>query len=156
MILVPDLLEKKGIAMAKKTLILLVAASIAIFIQVDLLEAKDDKEIIKVFYDNLEAMEREDIKAYMATIHEASPGYALTEQVTAKAFDLYDLKYTVDELEVIEESKGEAKVKFMMTTKKIRGPEFRDNRIKGVHILKKSKGKWKIFKTVPDNIEYFN
>ncbi len=33
-------------------------------------------------------------------------------------------------------------------------PEFKNNRISGVHTLKKFKGEWKLFGTAIDNIEY--
>ncbi len=119
-------------------------------------KTESDGEIMSLMNENLRALENEDMEGYMATIHEQSAGYAITEHTMLEAFDMYDLKYELIDVKVVEKSSQEAKVKFVQITQKIDGPVFRDNKISGVHILKKSDGKWKIYDTQIDSIDYLN
>jgi hypothetical protein len=48
----------------------------------------------------------------------------------------------------------EAKVRFSQVTRKISGPEFRDNRVSGVHVLRKLNGEWKLFDTERIKVDY--
>jgi hypothetical protein len=106
--------------------------------------------------ENLRALNAEDIDAYMATIDENSPVYDFTRSFTQQLIDNYNLRYEINSLEVISQSSNEAQVQVTQTTTKIDGPEFRNNRIQAVHILKKSNGEWKIFATEVRNVEYLD
>jgi len=141
----------------KRAFILLLITIIAgIFISGCAQITETDSEIISVLYENLKAAENEDLESYMATIHEQSPFYAQTEQTMQLIFTKYDLKYELKELKVIEKSDQEAKVKFIQIAKKVSGPEFRNNKTTGIHILKKSDGKWKIYGAQIKNIDYLD
>lgn len=118
--------------------------------------AVTDGEIISVIYENLRAAQDEDLEAYMATIHEQSPIYASTEQLTSQGFDSYDLTYDLEYVQVIEKSDSEARVDFVQTTRKVNGPAFRDYKITGIYILRKSSEKWKIYLLRTQKIEYLD
>lgn len=117
---------------------------------------KRDRETIAVIYRNLETAENESLREHLATIHEESPVYSAIEKIMSQAFIRYDLKYSIKDIKVVASSPDEIKVKFAQTTKKVQGPEFRDNVVKGSHILRKSGGNWKIYNTIIDNIDYLN
>ncbi len=56
----------------------------------------------------------------------------------------------------LSNKKNEVVVAFILTTRKIRGPSFRDNKIDGEMILKKEEGYWKIYDQDVHNVKYLN
>ena len=110
--------------------------------------------ILEPIYANLEASTQEDVEAYMATLHPDSPAYATTEQLMQQVFDTYDLSYEIADLVVLSVEDDEARVSFVLTTRKISGPEFRDNEITGVFILRQDGDVWKIYSQEISNIKY--
>lgn len=116
----------------------------------------EDDEITSVIFENLKFAENEDLEGCMATIHEQSPTYAVTEKQMEQIFDIYDLKYKMESVKVIEKSSQEAVVEYVQITSKENGPEFRDNKVKGTHTLKKSNGKWKLYSSEITSIEYLD
>ena len=117
---------------------------------------RPEDECIAVVYENLEASNAEDIDAYMATIHSHSPLYDQTEDTLYAIFRSYDLSYQIDRLDVVKSNPTEIQLSFELTTKKIRGPGFRDNTIDGVMILRQEGGLWKIYDQMIDNVNYLN
>jgi hypothetical protein len=109
-----------------------------------------------VIYENIRASNAEDKQAYMATIHPDSPAYKTTEDSLDTIFDTFDLSYRVSGVSVIEENSREVKLTFTLVTRKIRGPDFRDNQVDGVMILRKDGDVWKIYNQTVDNIKYLN
>jgi hypothetical protein len=109
-----------------------------------------------VIYENIRAANAEDLAAYMATIHPNSPAYATTQELLKKSFETYDLSYAVSGVAVVEENSQEVSLSFILVTRKIRGPSFRDNKISGVMILHKDGEVWKIYDQKIDNIQYLN
>jgi hypothetical protein len=150
------ILATKGGDLKMKRVFILVLITIIAGIFISGCGPKTDGEITSVIYKNLNAMENKDIQSYMATIHEQSPIYAQTEQALPIYFNTFDLKCELKDVKVIEKSDQEAKVKFVQITKKVSGPAFRNNKLTGIHILKKSEGKWKIYNTETKNIEYLD
>jgi hypothetical protein len=118
--------------------------------------ASSDADILAAINENLTAMEREDVNATMATIDENSPGYATTKDLIKVIFDEYDLKYEISDLKVVEKKGNEAKVSFTQVTRKVSGPEFRDNKITGLHTLRYTGGKWRIFDSAVQTTDYLN
>lgn len=114
----------------------------------------DANVIIAPIYANIDASNAEDITAYMATLHSQSPVYAQTESMLSPMFTQYDLSFEVTNLDVIEQTEKEARVAFVLVTRKIRGPEFRDNQVSGVMILRPEHGAWKIYNQEVNAIEY--
>ncbi|HMN48179.1 MAG TPA: hypothetical protein PKD67_03510 [Ignavibacteriaceae bacterium] len=96
---------------------------------------------------NAEFMNDKNLEGVMSTIHPESPNYPAVETMAKTIFDRYDLKYTIESIKVLEENDNEAKVEFTQLTKKIKGPEFKDNRTTGIHTLKKDGDSWKIYST---------
>lgn len=105
---------------------------------------------------NLEAMEEEDLDKYMSTISIPSDEISSTEETLKKYFRNYDLKYAIEDFQVLTTDNDDAQVQVVQTTKKIQGLDFRDNRVTAIHHLKLINGQWKIFKTDTKNIEYIN
>jgi tetratricopeptide (TPR) repeat protein len=114
------------------------------------------ENVTAVIFENIRASNTENYARYMATIHSKSPGYKSTEAMTKEAFSLFDLSYKISRVKVIDQKRDKAVVAFVLTTKKIRGPSFRDNRITGEMILRKENGVWKIYDQKVHNITYLN
>jgi hypothetical protein len=69
---------------------------------------------------------------------------------------LFDLSYQISGLKITNQTKNEVVVAFTLTTRKIRGPSFRDNRINGDMILRQEDDRWKIYNQVVHDIKYLN
>jgi murein L,D-transpeptidase YcbB/YkuD len=100
---------------------------------------------VDVIHRNMEAMNKEDIAGYMATIHPQGSGYAQTEAVLTELFEIYDLSTTLTDVRLESETADEARVYALMTTRKLSGPEFNNNRLDVIFILRKHQGEWKFF-----------
>lgn len=103
---------------------------------------------------NVEFMNKEDFDGVMSTIHPESSYYSTTESLVKKIFDIYDLNYKLEKVKIIEENENEVKVEFVQITKKLKGPEFKNNRTTGVHTMKKDGESWKIFSTEVTDLEF--
>jgi tetratricopeptide (TPR) repeat protein len=114
------------------------------------------EDVTDVIIQNIIASNNEDFDRYMATIHSKSPGYEATAQMLSTIFGDYDLTYQISELEVVEQTSREAQVNFVLTTRKVRGPEFQDNQVSGRMILKKDNGAWKIYDQKIENVQYLD
>jgi hypothetical protein len=110
--------------------------------------------ITSVVYENIAAHNAEDVERYMATLHSDAPNYDQTRDVLSDMYRNYDIQHTISEVELLKSTKTRAEVSFVLTTKKVRGPSFRDNRVTGVFILKKEDGRWKLYDQKVDDIEY--
>jgi tetratricopeptide (TPR) repeat protein len=102
-------------------------------------------ELFNVLYSNARAANDENVPAYMATIHPESPSYNQTERALTDAFAQYDLEFWFFNLSVTKLTSKEAHIHFSLSTKKIRGPAFRDNIVTGTMILRLDNGIWKIY-----------
>ena len=118
--------------------------------------AESPDEVVQVVFDNVIAANREDLGAYMATIHPESPGYNATQTTIRSAFSLYDLSYEIFIPEMIEQDKSEALISFVLTTRKVRGAAFQNNRVTGEMTLRKYEGEWMIYDQRVDDIQYLN
>ena len=119
-------------------------------------KTENDSGITSVVYENMKYAQNEDIENFMATIHDQAPKYASTEKQIQQSFNTYDIKYKLEEVKVIEKSDQIAKVKFVQIAEKINGPVFRNYKVTGIHILKKSNGKWKIYSTLIEKVDYLD
>lgn len=68
----------------------------------------------------------------------------------------YDLKLDIESVRILKISENKADVEVQQVTSKVSGEEFRDNRTKIVHQLKKVDGAWKISGSKPIKIDYFD
>lgn len=114
------------------------------------------EDIFWVIYENIRASNYEDIDRYMSTIHSRSPGYRVTKNSIEEIFSDYDLSYRVSNLRVIEQDGNKATIYFVLTTKRINGPAFRDNRVYGEMALRKEDGRWKIYNQEIENVDYLD
>ncbi len=105
---------------------------------------------------NAEFMNAKDLDGMMSTIHPESPNYPAVESMAKLIFERYDLKYSIENLKILEENDNDAKVEFTQVTKKIKGPEFKDNRTIGIHTLKKDGDSWKIYSTEMTKITFLD
>lgn len=103
------------------------------------------------------ALNRQDWNASMDSIHPASPIFQSTKEFgEALLANNYKLRFTLQSIALESTTADTAKVRFTQITKRISGPEFRNNRLIGVHTLKKHQGKWKIYDTKTIKIEYLD
>lgn len=116
----------------------------------------DEEQMIQVVKDNLLAANNKKIDDYMATVHVESPLYQSTRDTMLEIYRVYDLEYSFVEIEVIDVSGDTGVVWFIQTTRKIKGPEFNDNQIEGIHTMKKYNDEWKIYETEVHNIVYLD
>jgi len=92
----------------------------------------------------------------MDTIHSKASGRLLTRTALQGLFDEYDLRYDVYGLQILEQTDDEARVAFTLVTRKIRGPEFENNKITGVMTLRLDDGAWKIYNQEVADVTYID
>lgn len=115
------------------------------------IDPKITEELIAVIKENIAASEAEDKERVLKTIHKDSPQYKSTVNGMDFVFASYDMKFDLEQVEVLEVTGDDAKVYYMQVTRAIRGEGFAPTRATGIHHMKKENGKWKIFRT-----EYLN
>ena len=116
---------------------------------------RDLESIENLIFDSIQAYNQEDIQAVMDSIHPSSPTRQDTQEMSEYAFLMYDLNYETNDLEIVEISPSEIVVRITLTTIKIDGPEFNDNRSVSLQTLRKYNGEWKFFDLVGiETVEY--
>jgi hypothetical protein len=116
----------------------------------------DRQAIRELVNKQFKALNEKDIVGYMDTVDKQSPGYELTKELLMQVYKTYDLKYELNSLEFIRISANEARVRMIQTSTKLKGPEFRNNKLTSINILKKRNGQWKMDSTETEKIEYLN
>jgi hypothetical protein len=114
------------------------------------------EEASAVVRANLAGIDTENVEASMAEIHPDSPGYNQTKEIAKKLAQAYNLRATLQDVSVVSITPDEARVHFIQTSKKVSGPAYRNNRIEGIHTLKKYQGKWKMYGTETIKLEYLD
>ena len=110
-------------------------------------DAAEDRDILGVIEENLQAAEKEDFDAWMKTYHERARSCKARGSEMLDCFRVYDMKYTLEQTKVLDRSDEEAKVYFIQLNRTVTGPDNNDKKVTGIHIMKKSYGKWKIYDT---------
>jgi ketosteroid isomerase-like protein len=110
--------------------------------------------IFAVVRTQTKALNRRDANAALAVMHPDAPGLAATRQTTEQFVQTYDLIYMLQNLALESVSETEAKVRFTQVTQRASGPEFRNNRVTGIHTLRKHGGAWKLYSTQVLSIDY--
>jgi hypothetical protein len=110
-------------------------------------DAAEDRDILKVIEENLQAAEKEDFDAWLKTYHEQARSCKARGAEMLECFRVYDMKYALEQAKVLDKSEEEAKVLFIQVNRTVKGPDNKDEKITGVHIMRKSYGKWKIYDT---------
>lgn len=97
---------------------------------------------------NVEAMEKADLDAATATIHPESPAFAEARRQAEAIFAQYRLEMELESASIGRMTPDGIEVNFVQVTRKIEGPEeFMDNRVEGMHLLKRDGKTWKIWST---------
>lgn len=122
----------------------------------DVATIPDEDQMLQVVKDNMLAANNKNVDEYMATIHVESPLYQSTRDTMIEIFSLYDLEFSFVEIEVIDVSGDTGEVRFIQTTRKIKGPEFNDNQVEGINTMKKYNDEWKIYHTEVLDIVYLD
>ena len=97
-------------------------------------------EVEKFLRDNAKAMQDENLEASLATVAEKDKAQA--KAIFEQIFKMFDLKYTLEKIEIVVKDANTAEATVVQKTEKVAGPEFRDNRGKFLHTLKKVDDKW--------------
>ena len=144
----------------------------------ELTERMIKKEIITTIRGHYDSLNHKDIKNAFEYFHpDNQPSKEVVEELE-KLYRDYDIKISINRLEVKYVGLGEARVQYMQTTEKIKGPAFRDTIVEktkglafrdtiteGEHTLKQTKEKkgswkiyepWKIYETKTTNTKYIN
>jgi hypothetical protein len=117
---------------------------------------QEDAEVLDVLLKSLDAYEAEDLDAAMAALDPESRIYQPTLDHTRALFQEYDLAYRILELEVTSRTDTEAVIQFTQETRRLAGPEFRDNVVVGRHLLHKRDGVWLIYQSLPQRLTYLD
>jgi len=112
--------------------------------------------VLGVIVENIAAHNAEDIDRYMDTIHRMSPARLTTRAMLETSYRDYDLSSQIYGLKIIEMDKREAKVSFVLITKKIRGGAFNNNRVEGTMVLRKQGKAWKLYSQEVDEVTYLD
>ena len=117
----------------------------------------DEANLLNAVRANVDAMETRNIAGIMETIHPESPNYAATQQFIEELLANCTLRCTLENTKVLSVGQDEAQVSFIQTTEKVSSEmPFNDNRLEGIHLLKKHNGVWKIYSTQVTKSEILN
>ena len=117
---------------------------------------EDAAKIYQMVEYNLTTAQDEHLEGYMWSIHEDAPGRGTTEEAMRLAMSDFNLSYEIETWEVLSIEGDTARIRVVQVTRtKGPDPNFRDNRLEAVHILKISEdGNWKIYNSEFGDIEY--
>ncbi|QHT59145.1 hypothetical protein GXP70_03650 [Paenibacillus lycopersici] len=105
--------------------------------------ADEKAAILAVIDQETQASNDENMDAYKAVIDPDAPGIAEALKAAQTAMDTYDLKYTNEQVRIVDYSGDEAIVYIVQTVEKTKGPAFQDFRVSVVSTLHKTAdGKW--------------
>ena len=113
-----------------------------------------DAAVIAVITATVAASNTEQIDAYMACIDPSSPLYSSTRTQMTTTFEQYDFRVEATDIKVLDLSATVAHVQAVLTTTKISGPAYKDNRLTVVFELHEVSGAWKIYGENVTNTEY--
>lgn len=113
--------------------------------------ASDIKALI---LGNFKHTQQEDIKAVMGDMHTQSPSYLGTQKLLRQLFPTYDLNYTLVKYTFVAEDGEYAYAKIKQRTKKVSGPEFKNNELEALMIFKKENGRWKFWTQASLSVSY--
>lgn len=107
----------------------------------------------QVLTDQLEFLRNEDLEGVMSTMHPESPAYSQTRVVVEQVFELYDLEYNLETVEVVEMSENQAKLRAVQVTRRVSGPELADTRVTAIHTIRKTGSGWKLYESQTESSE---
>ena len=121
------------------------------------IDAATKQALIDTIKNNLYACDKRDVNLVMSTIHPESPTLESTRDMLRYIFVRLRLRYTLQQVEVLEVDGDEAEVRVIQATQKVAGnAAFRDNQVELIHTLKRDAQKWKLYSSECVFIRYFN
>ena len=105
---------------------------------------KEAPSIRAVVEKNFAALNDEDLNASMATVDPESDAFAETRRVTQSVFEDFDLKVTLESFELKSVTGNNAVARVVQRTEKLRGPDFKNNRITADWEFRRARGTWYI------------
>lgn len=116
-------------------------------------DTEEEKAIKQVFRDQVEALENEDLEGVLATIHPESPEYGVTRDNIGTLFELFDLEYKVDDIEVVKLEGNLAEVRAVRESRVVNEPAegeegagtVKDTRRTELYEVRKTGEGWKIY-----------
>jgi len=113
----------------------------------------EEGAVKQVLKDQIEYLQNEDVEGVMSTMHPESPQYSQTRAVVEQVFEVYDLDYELDSVEVMELEGNQAKLRAVQVTRKVNGPEFTDTRVTAIHTIRKTGNGWKLYESQTESTE---
>ncbi len=104
-----------------------------------------DDEVKDTIYESFQAIEEEDVDAYMDTIHKLNPAYKTIRETYGKLFSIYDFDYTVQKIELRKDEYGAVTAEVTYTVKRTGKKESVLIGANGYYKLAVQGGRWKIF-----------
>lgn len=119
--------------------------------------ATTTEDLIRQVIDrNLDASQREDSKAYMATMHSQSLAWVPTKKAIQDIFGNYKLNYSLDQFHYITQENEYAYARVWMRTTKVSGPTFHNNKLEALIVFKQEGETWKIWSQANMQIQYLD
>lgn len=101
--------------------------------------------VLTVVDEHYLALNAEDVNRVMATVHPSSPMYQTNRILWTALFGQFDLTTTVEGVELLTQSEQEAVVALTVTTQKLTGPSYQNNRINKLLTFRPDNGQWKLY-----------
>lgn len=112
---------------------------------------------IEQFFNSLySAARQEDTSRYISFFdyNKNSPVYQQELSTIQWVFNEYDLKLTVNNLDIVSVSNNLAEVRTRVTYQKISGPEYKDNTTTALFFLRKVNQRWKIYNAKIERVDF--
>ena len=138
---------------------LLLVASVILLMGCDKISRKSDATaapIFAVINTQIKALNKRDAEGALAVMHPDAPGLAAIRESTLQITAAADLLYVIQNITLESATDTEAKVRYTQVTQKVSGPEFRNNRIVGIHTLRKYQGAWRLYSTQVIKVEFLD
>ncbi|QOR66309.1 hypothetical protein IM538_21505 [Cytobacillus suaedae] len=116
---------------------------------------EDEMAIYELIERNVDAMNNEDIDAYMADLDPSSPNYDLAKEPMELLFAEFDLLVELIEIEILEVTEDNATIRIIQQTTSLEESIFKDNIVEMIQGIKKVNDKWVLTEEVEIvSIEY--
>lgn len=105
------------------------------------------KELVRIYQDNLVALQAKDLGKVIATFHPESPSFNNAKAAAAQSMVSYDLSYKLSGADFVGVSREYAVVRIVQETRRLAGDDkFQDNAMDVLQVFKQDKtGAWKLW-----------
>lgn len=103
----------------------------------------DAKAIRGVFESQIVAENHSDVTAYLATIDpQRATARTQTGSILKQIFKIYKLRCQLDSFKIVSLKGNSAQAYTVISTFKVSGPKFQNNRVTATNVMIKRNGKW--------------